>query len=81
MACGVRSGSAVASVSRARCSELLTAAVVVSSCSATSRAEKPSTSRRISTARWRGGEVLQRGDERELDALALLDARPSGAIG
>ena len=36
----------------ARCSPT---AVVVSSISATSRAEKPSTSRRISTARWSAG--------------------------
>ena len=38
-------------------------------------AEKPSTSRRISTARWFGGQQLKRGDERELDALALFVAR------
>jgi len=36
---------------RARCSALLTAAVDVSSCPATSAAEKPGTSRRISAAR------------------------------
>jgi len=42
-------------VARARCSALLTAAVDVSRVDATSAAEKSSTSRRISTARWRGG--------------------------
>ena len=47
---------------------------VASSVSATSAGEKPSTSRRSSTARWRGGQVLERGDEGELDALALLVA-------
>ena len=43
------------SVARARCSALLTAATPISSSSATSRADQSSTSRRISTARWRGG--------------------------
>ena len=43
------------SSARARCNELLTAAVVVSSKVATSAAGQVSTSRRISTARWRGG--------------------------
>ena len=41
--------------SRARCSALVTDASVSSSISATSAARKPSTSRRTSTARWRGG--------------------------
>ena len=48
---------------------------MVSSASAVSLAEKPSTSRRIRTARWRAGQVLERGGEGELDALALLVAR------
>ena len=55
----------------ARCS---TDATVVSSDSATSLAEKPSTSRRISTARWVAGRCWTRGDERQLDALAPLVA-------
>ncbi len=42
-------------MARARCSALLTDAVVVSSSEATSSAFQRSTSRRISTARWRGG--------------------------
>jgi hypothetical protein len=40
---------------RARCRALLTEATVVSSDAAVSSAENPSTSRRISTARWLGG--------------------------
>jgi hypothetical protein len=40
---------------RARWSALLTEATLVSSASATSAAENPSTSRRIRTARWFGG--------------------------
>ena len=50
-----RSGTRSSIDWRARCSALFTEATVVSSDSATSRAEKPSTSRRISTARCRGG--------------------------
>ena len=48
-------GATRASCARARCSALLTAAVVVPSRSATSAARHPSTSRRIRTARCRGG--------------------------
>ena len=47
--------SLAARVARARCSALFTDATVVSSSSATSAACQRSTSRRISTARWRGG--------------------------
>jgi hypothetical protein len=46
---------APASVARARCSALLTDATVVPSSSATSAACQHSTSRRMSTARCRGG--------------------------
>ena len=42
-------------VARARCSALFTEATVDSSSSATSGAVQPSTSRKISTARWRPG--------------------------
>ncbi|MBN9181342.1 MAG: hypothetical protein J0J00_12510, partial [Microbacterium sp.] len=42
-------------VARARCSALLTDATDVSSSSAVSAADHARTSRRISTARWRGG--------------------------
>jgi hypothetical protein len=47
--------SASSTVLRARWSALLTDAAVVSSDCATSRAANASTSRRISTARWRAG--------------------------
>ena len=60
----------VASVARARCSALLTEATVVPSSSATSSAFQCRTSRRMSTARWRGRQVLERRDERQPDRLA-----------
>ena len=44
---------------RARCSALFTAATVMSRIAATSAAEKASTSRRISTARCRGGNTCR----------------------
>src|SRR5258705_3036838 len=66
---------------RARCSALLTAAVDVSSCSATSAAEKPSTSRRISAARWVARQVLQRRDVREFDGLAGKVVRLGRDVG
>ena len=53
--CWLCSGSRSSTVARARWSALLTDCGVVSSESAVSLAEKPSTSRRISAARWRGG--------------------------
>jgi hypothetical protein len=55
VACWLRSGSFSSIALRARWSALLTDATVVSSVAATSAAEKPSTSRQMSTARWRGG--------------------------
>ena len=58
-----------ASVARARCSALLTEATVVSSSSATSAACQRSTSHRISTERWRAGQVLEGGDEGQADRL------------
>ena len=66
-------GSSSCSVARARCSALLAAATVMSSSSAVSRAVQSSTSRMISTARWRGGSAWIDGDEGELDRLALDD--------
>jgi hypothetical protein len=57
----------------------LTAAVVVSSASATSLACQRSTSRRISTARCRGGRCWQGGDEGEPDAVARGDH--GGGVG
>jgi hypothetical protein len=50
-----RAGSRSRSVARARWRALLAAATVVSSRSAVSLADQSSTSRRIRTARWRGG--------------------------
>ena len=47
----------------------------LSSVCATSRVEKPSTSRRSSTARWLDRQVLDRRDERQLHALAPLVPR------
>ena len=67
---GSRSRSAIAV--RALCRALLTETTLVSSSSATSAAFQRSTSRRISTARWRARQVLERGDERQPDRLARL---------
>ena len=50
-------GARSPSVARARWSALLTEATLVSSASAVSWAENSSTSRRISTARWRAGRI------------------------
>jgi hypothetical protein len=50
-----RSGSRSRKVARARCSALLTAATLKSSSPAVSLVDQPTTSRRISTARWPGG--------------------------
>ena len=47
---------------------------MVSRAAAVSRAEKSRTSRKISAARWRRRQVLEGGDEGELDRLALLVA-------
>ncbi len=55
VSCWLRSGIRPSMAARARWSALLAAATVVPSISATSFAEKPSTSRRMSTARWRPG--------------------------
>ena len=63
------------SVARARCSALFTAATLVSSAAAVSAAGQPRTSRAMSVARWRGGQHLERGEERELDGLAGDDDR------
>ena len=59
------------SVARARWSALLTEATLVSSSSATSLAFQRSTSHRISTARWRAGQVLEGGHEGQADRVAL----------
>ena len=66
----------IGDAARARCIALFTDAGVVSRMSATSAALNPSPSRRISTARYQyctlgDGQVLQRGDEGQLDALPL----------
>src|SRR2546430_1909882 len=61
---------------RARCSALLTATTDMSSSSATSVAGQPSTSRRISTARCRGGRYcrLATRARRTLSRVATMDA-------
>ena len=72
---GESAGSSRSIVPRARWSALFAAATVVSSSSATSGPVQPSTSRRISTARWRPGQRLDRGQEGQLHPLALRVAR------
>ena len=75
VACWLRSGSFWSSVARARCSALLTLATVVSSVvrDLLGRvAEHLAQDQHGALARR---EVLERGDERELDALAQLVAR------
>ena len=74
VACWLRSGSSSSIVLWARCSALETAAAEVSSASAISAGAKPSTSRRISAARWRAGRCWSAATNAELDALALLVA-------
>ena len=68
-------------VARARCRALLAAATLVSSSVAVSLAGQPSTSRAISAARCRGGSTCMRGQERELDRLALDDDRVRLVVG
>ncbi len=63
-----RSGRCSFRLARARCSAQLTEATVVSSSSAVSFARQPRTSRRISTARGRGGEVL----DRDMNASSIV---------
>ena len=71
--CSFWSGRRAATALRARWRALLADATLVSSAAAVSLAEKSRASRRISTARWRGGRY--RGDEnRELEALPPLVA-------
>ena len=60
---------------RARWSALFTAGTVVSSSSATSRACQPSTSRKISTARWRPGRCCSAAEKRQGHALPGFVAR------
>ena len=75
VACWLRSGSRSSTVLWARCSALETAAAEVSSASAISagrEAEHVAQDQHRALAR---GQVLERRDERELDALALLVAR------
>ena len=64
-----------ASVARARCSALLTEATVVSSSSATSLAFQRSTSRRISTARCRGGRCCSAATN-----ASRIDSRGDGQL-
>jgi hypothetical protein len=62
--------SLAARVERARCSALLTDATVVPSSSATSSAFQRSTSRRMRTARWRGGRCCKAATN-----ASLIDSR------
>ena len=57
-------------MARARCKALLTAGTLVSSKSAASVACHRRTSHRMRTARWRGGQVLEGGNESQADAIA-----------
>ena len=79
------SPSRSASVARARWSALLTDATLVSSSSATSVACQRSTSRRMSTARWRGGRCCSAvtNASRMLSRAAATSAgsAPSGRPG
>jgi len=68
-------------VLRERLSALLTEVWVLSSMSATSAAENPITSRSTSTARWRGGESVKGGEERERDRLTRLVAGVRAGAG
>ena len=71
-----------ASVARARCSALLTDATLVSSSSATSSARQRSTSRRMRTARWRGGRCWSAAtNASRIDSRATATSAGSPAVG
>ena len=70
-----RAGRCSCIVARARCSALLAAATLVSSRDAVSLAGQPSTSRTIKRRALPRRQDLQRGEERQLDRLALDDDR------
>ena len=72
-----RSGSRSRSVERARCRALVTAASVRSRCSAVCRAGQPSTSRRTSTARRRGGRYWRAA----MKASSIVSRRTATASG
>jgi hypothetical protein len=65
------------SVTRARCSALLTAATGMSSASPTSAAGQSSISRSISTARWRGGSSWMTA----MNASSIVSRPTSAASG
>ena len=71
----LRSWGRFSSVARARLSALVTESRDVSSISATSAARNPSTSRRISTARWRAGRSWSAVTKAKGDGLLGLVAR------
>ena len=75
--CWLRSGSLASTVRWARCRALSIDTGVVSSASATSRAENPSTSRRMSTARWRAGRCWRAA----MKASSTLSRRSYTASG
>ena len=74
-----RAGASASIVARARCSALLTAATVVSSSSATSVADPAEHVAQDQHRALAAGQPLDRGQERELHALAQRVAR--GGIG
>ena len=74
-----RSGSRSRSVDRARCRALVTAASVRPRCSAVCRAGQPSTSRRTSTARRRGGRCW-RAAMNASSIVSRVTATASGSL-
>ena len=74
-------GLLAASVARARCSALLTDATLVSSSSATSSAFHRRTSRRISTARCRGGRCWRAATKaRRIDSRSTVTSAGSRPV-
>ena len=79
---GASSTSSSLSVARARWSALLTDATVVSSSSATSLACQRRTSRRMRTARWRGGRCWSAAMKASrIDSRATAVSAGSAAVG
>ena len=76
----LRFGSAAVAVVRARCRALVTEATEVSSCADASAAVKPSTSRRMSTARCSGGRSWSR-IMNAISTLSRCSYRDSGDVG
>ena len=81
VACWLRSGARSSTALRARCSALLTAASVVSSASRGLGGGEAEDLAQDQHRALGGGQVLERGDERQLDALALLVAELGVGVG